>query len=166
MQTSSDSTKKSKFYRLPNGRYQLHKDTTKPCNVCCALDCHRKRQPKKQSFCWTCISHLRYLNNPNRVAYETLKKNARRRKKVFGITYSEYLYLLALKPSHEHCLDRIDPTRGYLLDNLQWLTRSENTHKQNTTDQDYLNPTEYNPFDDPDYVPDFGIPDYDPNCPF
>jgi hypothetical protein len=37
---------------------------------------------------------------------------------------------LGPKPTPEHSLDRVDPTKGYMPGNLRWATRAEQTHNR------------------------------------
>lgn len=82
--------------------------------------------------------------NPLTYTYNSLKCNARRRGKPFDLTFiqfskfcidSNYMKLKG-KTKNQYSIDRIDPTKGYSIDNIQILTVSENSTKSC-----------YNPFD-------------------
>lgn len=69
--------------------------------------------------------------------YDKLRQNALRRGKAFRLTRAEFEawalesgYLTAEgKRNHLKTIDRIDPTRGYELGNIQVLTLEENSRK-------------------------------------
>ena len=80
------------------------------------------------------------LDNPMKCAYQTLKYNAKRRGKIFTLTFEEFekfaiitelLTCRGKKPT-SYSVDRIDPDKGYTFDNIQKLTISENSSKKNT----------------------------------
>lgn len=78
--------------------------------------------------------------HPIRAAYLNLKHNARRRGKEFSLTLEEFetfarkiiLHYGKKRDCNTWSIDRIDPRRGYSLDNIQTLTLSENTRKQHS----------------------------------
>jgi hypothetical protein len=80
------------------------------------------------------------IRNPVHAAYDNLRASARKRKKAFTITFTEFKALieptayLDEKGRERHCLhiDRKDATLGYTFDNLQVLTCTENVQKGNT----------------------------------
>lgn len=106
--------------------------------------CHvrycRKPSRGKRSLCNKHTSQKTRAGNPAKAAYQTLKTNAKRRKKVFTLTFEQFLQFIAdtayldHKGRERHCyhIDRIDPRGGYTFDNIRTLTCTENTAKGNT----------------------------------
>lgn len=75
--------------------------------------------------------------NPIRSAYTTLKCNAKRRGKVFKLTFEEFKEF-AIKTDYinrkgitatSYHIDRIDENKGYTVDNIQVLTNRDNVKK-------------------------------------
>lgn len=78
------------------------------------------------------------LNNPMKAAYQTLKYNSKRRNIEFGLTFEEFEEF-AIKEDYigkkgrlgtSYTIDRIDERLGYTKDNIQILTRSQNSLKR------------------------------------
>jgi hypothetical protein len=75
--------------------------------------------------------------NPLRYAYQNLKGNAKRRGKVFDLTFDEFKQFAVKteyigkkgRTAESYHVDRIDPARGYTINNIQVLTNSENMRK-------------------------------------
>jgi len=76
-------------------------------------------------------------SNPLRYAYQTTKDNAKRRGKVFDLTFEEfkefaikvdYIKKKGVHASSIH-IDRIKENKGYTIDNIQPLTNSQNVRK-------------------------------------
>jgi hypothetical protein len=99
------------------------------------------RKPGRQGRT-LCAKHTKQkyrANNPAKAAYDTLRHNAKRRRKIFDLTYEEFLMFIEAtayldnKGRTKHCyhIDRIDPAKGYTLSNIRVLTCSENTVKGN-----------------------------------
>jgi hypothetical protein len=92
---------------------------------------------KKGGSCNTCKSRSYRKKNPVRYAYQALKDNAKRRKKVFSISYEEfksfcyaYDYIVGKgRRKESYTVDRIDNTKGYTVDNIRVITNSENAKK-------------------------------------
>jgi hypothetical protein len=85
----------------------------------------------------TSRSRLCRTRNPVRYAYQTLKDNAKRRGKVFAITFEafeafcrkhEYVERKGIAPD-SLTIDRIDFTLGYTPDNMTVLTLRDNSAK-------------------------------------
>jgi hypothetical protein len=72
--------------------------------------------------------------HPEKYAFNNLKQNAKRRGKVFELTFEQFQQFaveteyMAGKGITKHGLhiDRIDPEKGYLIQNIRVLTNSEN----------------------------------------
>ena len=90
-----------------------------------------------------CHAHHRQrwvAENPAKAAFNALKGNAKRRGKVFTLTFEQFLQFIAdtayldHKGRERHCyhIDRIDPRGGYTFENIRTLTCTENTAKGNT----------------------------------
>lgn len=104
------------------------------CNVCGV-----KPRYKGLKLCATCRTRLRRANDPTKAAYTNLKQNAKRRGHSFDITFDQFkAFCIATDYivnkgiyKESYSLDRIDPTKGYTLDNLQVMSVSENSRKSN-----------------------------------
>lgn len=103
---------------------------------CSIKYCSRKRA-KGRKICCTHYSRQWREKNPIRDAYNNLKSNAKRRKKVFDLTFeefkefavkTEYLDKKGRSATGYH-VDRIREEDGYTRDNIQVLTNSENIKK-------------------------------------
>lgn len=82
-------------------------------------------------------SKCQRLKNPYKYAYQTLKDNAKRRGKVFELTFeqfcefaikTDYITRKGIKKNSIH-IDRIKEDVGYKIDNIQPLTNSQNIKK-------------------------------------
>lgn len=82
-------------------------------------------------------SRCQRLKNPYKYAYQTLKDNAKRRGKVFELTFeqfcefaikTDYIAKKGIKKNSIH-IDRIKEEVGYIIDNIQPLTNSQNIKK-------------------------------------
>ena len=93
--------------------------------------------PKSGKLCSTCYGREYRRKNPLKYAYQTLKDNAKRRKKVFTITFEEFVELCHETQyhhkkgiyKHSYHLDRIREEGGYSKGNLQILQNHENVRK-------------------------------------
>lgn len=104
--------------------------------VCKSEGCY-KNAAKTRNYCHSCRMEKFKNNNPEKYAYFILKNNAKRRHKVFNISF-EYFLLFCKK--HDYIqrkgitkqglhIDRKDENLGYIEGNLQVLTNSENVKK-------------------------------------
>jgi len=92
----------------------------------------------RRNFCNTCNSRKFRSKNPEYYCYITLKNNSKRRRKNFNLTFEEFKkfaietkYIAGKGRSKQSLtIDRIDNSRGYSLDNIQILTKSENCSKR------------------------------------
>lgn len=105
-------------------------------NSCCTPYCTNKKKPKSR-FCFKCLSRKYRKKNPIRSAFYNLKSNAKRRGKVFTITFEEfekfatetnYIFGKGRSKNSFH-IDRIDESKGYSIENIQVLTNTENVKK-------------------------------------
>lgn len=107
--------------------------------VCQAARCKNPNKPKDR-FCHK-HSH-RYQKAKNLISYtfNLLKSNARKRKKGFDLTLPEFKnwceennYIDEKgRKANSATIDRIDHRKGYSIDNIQVLTKSENSKKRHT----------------------------------
>lgn len=107
-------------------------------DVCIHFGC--KNVPAKNSrICNTCKSRMLRIKNPYNYYYNQLRLSAKRRNISFRLTLEEfiafceetnYLQLVGVVTGGM-TIDRVDPTQGYKLDNIQLLSVSENTAKGN-----------------------------------
>ena len=90
--------------------------------------------------------------NPLKYSFQNLKYNARRRNKEFLLTFeqfSEFCYSCEIltkkgKRKKGFTIDRINNSEGYRIENIQKLTRSENSKKgTKALVYDWLNKTAY-----------------------
>ncbi len=96
-----------------------------------------KENARGKSICSSCAIEKFKANNPEKYAYFTLRQNAKRRKKVFTISFEyfkkfckkhEYIQRKGITKLGLH-IDRIIEELGYIEGNLQVLTNSENVKK-------------------------------------
>lgn len=104
--------------------------------LCQAHGCRNERLPGRK----LCSRHKRMrrrMGDPIGYRYDKLRQNALRRGKAFSLTRSQFEawalesgYLTAEgRRNATKTIDRIDPTRGYELVNIQVLTLEENSRK-------------------------------------
>lgn len=90
------------------------------------------------AFCNPCRHQNYYNRDPVRVVYTKLKSNAKRRGHKFTLTLKYFRHFCKLtnyielrgRNKEAYSIDRIDSTKGYQKGNLQILTVSENSRKQ------------------------------------
>ena len=110
----------------------------------CVVKFCRRNHKKESKYC----RHHLYLReievNPEKVAYNNLKGNAKRRGKEFSLTFDEFLYFLKLNPDHmikkgkglkSLQIDRINNNEGYKLSNIRSITMKENLRKYHDHDK-------------------------------
>lgn len=103
---------------------------------CCESHC-RNKAAKGSRYCHKCRSRRWREKNPMMASYVTLRYNAKRRGKVFTITFEyfkEFCYetdYMAGKGRTKGCftVDRIKEELGYIPGNLQKLEVGENKRK-------------------------------------
>ena len=111
-------------------------ETGKPLGVCILARCLKPRNQKRL----ICNMHRQKIwrkQNPESARYETCRTNAKRRRKVWGITREEWAALCRLTRYHEGTgwgpealtLDRIDSRKGYTLDNVRVIVQRLNSAK-------------------------------------
>lgn len=100
----------------------------------------RKGRRAKRGLCHKCYQEAWRANNPLMSYYRHTKDNASKRKLKFELTFKEFKALLP-ENWRELTIDRINPNLGYVKDNIQFLTLSENTIKGNKERHypDYIN---------------------------
>ena len=107
-------------------------------DLCKVFGCG-KRRGNKQVLCSQHALRLWRHKNPIRSAWNDLVTKCRRKKRELGLTFEQFQEFVSRtryidnKGRERHCfhIDRIDPSRGYHMDNIQVLTCSENTAKGN-----------------------------------
>ena len=106
----------------------------------CATKYCRNKTVKGRTICEKCKSIKYKQNHPENYFFNVLRNNARRRGKEFLLTLSEfksfceqtaYMELKGQK-ADSLSIDRIDSSRGYHIDNIQAITLSKNSAKNNT----------------------------------
>jgi hypothetical protein len=110
--------------------------------LCLTPFCSRAAAPGKH-YCHRCRKRSWYQANPISYKYSVLKNNARRRGIEFALTFEQFesfcmdirYHELSGKKRNSYSIDRIDVRRGYVIDNLQVLTISENSTKWNNEDK-------------------------------
>jgi hypothetical protein len=118
-------------------------ESKKKKGLCCAYRCSNKAAPRDK-FCHKHRKRYQKENNTLTYVYGFLKNNAKRRGKSFELTKEEFKqfceetgYLeLRGKKAKSASIDRIDPRKGYSIDNIQILTLAENSSKSDN----YENP--------------------------
>lgn len=108
----------------------------------------RQRRRCKVKYCRrTCRKHHRICSThdkrfwrekyPMKAAFQTLRQNARRRGIDFGLTFEDFqMFCRATKyiagkgrKKDSFTIDRINNDKGYVLSNIQMLTKSDNSRK-------------------------------------
>lgn len=89
-------------------------------------------------ICETCKSRKSRINNPQRYAFQQVKRSADLRSIPFNLTFDEFLefdrqtsYVASKgRESESLTIDRIDSSRGYEIGNIRALTWSQNCTKK------------------------------------
>ena len=105
-------------------------------HLCKTKYCRRSKNGHR-SLCNTCEARAYRARHPIKYVYDTLKRNAKRRDKIFTITlvdFTEFIagtdYLERRGRKNENLtIDRIDNNKGYILGNLRVMTNLENKKK-------------------------------------
>lgn len=107
----------------------------KLCSVKFCINKHRKGR----TICHTHDKQQWRERYPMKAAFQTLRHNATRRGKTFDLTFEQFEnfcyetnYMAGKGRSKKsYSIDRIDNTRGYAANNIQVLTKSNNSKKSN-----------------------------------
>lgn len=108
----------------------------KAAGICVTPFCMRKKA-KDRNICVQCRKEWYKKNHPIRFQYDVLRSNAKRRGKVFTLTYERFESLVKendyMTKKGTRCkslqIDRIDEDKGYTDDNVQCITLRENVYK-------------------------------------
>lgn len=114
-------------------------------SILCITPYCRNNKTKNSSYCHKCNKRQYRERNPIRSSYTNLKCNSKRRGIEFSLTFEEFEqfcqqteYIKGVgKKKDSYSIDRIDPTKGYTIDNIQVLTLSENSKKAKLFMYDY-----------------------------
>lgn len=104
---------------------------------CKTKRCANNTPKRGGKFCYTCRNKKYKKKNPMRYCYQTLKDNAKRRGKLFDLTFDQFksfaienkLLMGKGRTATSYTVDRIKNHLGYTANNLQVLTLSENASK-------------------------------------
>ena len=105
--------------------------------ICKTLNCNNRARISA-NYCYKCKSKKYRKNNTLKYIYNILKESARRRGIEFKLTVDDIKTFTSNNPdylnrkgqkSKDLTIDRINELKGYELNNLQVLTRKENTAK-------------------------------------
>ena len=109
--------------------------------LCITLYCRNERAVfKGSSVCRTCESRKYRKKYPVKYVFERIRKGAERRGIYFGITLDEFKSFISKNPEYMEFkgrevgdlqIDRIDISKGYVLENIRVITAKENRAKQN-----------------------------------
>ena len=110
----------------------------KAAHLCPVKGCRHPRSKAWNGVCSRCAMRNWRESNPLKAAFAHLRNSAYARRKAFALTLEQFAtfcertaYLSTKGPfGFAATIDRIDAARGYEIDNLQILTRSENSIKQ------------------------------------
>lgn len=99
--------------------------------------CKRKARSGK-SICTTCDKKAWRKKFPMKAAFQTLRHNATRRGKPFSLTFAQFekfcyetKYMAGKgRSSVSFTIDRVDNSKGYTADNIQMITKGENSRKK------------------------------------
>ena len=105
-------------------------------NLCATPYCTNKKR-KYRKICGSCEKRKWRKKYPVQAAFEALRNNAKRRKKIFTLTFEQfkefcvsYNYIAGKgKKKESFTIDCIDPSKGYTFENIQVLTNSANAKK-------------------------------------
>lgn len=118
-------------------------NTAKQCKRARKCDgCKRNAVKNGCKKCSACITRKYRANNPIKAAFQNLRANAKRRGKIFSLSFEDFKefaiqteYITKKGRTKEgYTIDRINPAEGYTKENIQVLTNSENVKKQHYLD--------------------------------
>jgi len=103
---------------------------------CATSRCIRPAR-KGSSICTTCDKRIWREKYPMKAAFQTLRHNSIRRGKIFELTFEQFKkfcyetdYMAGKgRKKKSFTIDRIDNSKGYVVDNIQMLSKSENSKK-------------------------------------
>jgi len=104
--------------------------------LCQAYRCKNKKMDRHR-FCSKHAKRYQKEVNPENYYFNILRSNANRRGKQFSLTLEEFKVFCKRtgylekkgKSAGSASIDRIDPSKGYQLDNIQMITLADNTRK-------------------------------------
>lgn len=118
----------------------------KDARLCEYPFCKRKKRKgkdgkKKGRYCTTCDKKVWRKNNPMKAVFQTLRQNARRRGKVFTLTFEQFQkfcretrYMRGRgREQKSYTIDREKNELGYTADNIRMLPKGENSRKGTKT---------------------------------
>ena len=105
--------------------------------ICKHWGCSKATKPNKRE-CGTCRSRLTRIRNPERYAYQQVKRSADLRDIPFLLSYEEFQqfdeqtgYTKSKgRENDSMTIDRIDSSKGYQLDNIRAITWADNCAKK------------------------------------
>lgn len=94
---------------------------------------------KNNHYCGSCKVKKYRAKYPLKYIYDTIKMNAKRRRKEFTLTFNQFKEFCNKtgydkfkgKTADSLSIDRKDTTKGYTFDNIQAITLRDNTIKRN-----------------------------------
>lgn len=113
--------------------------TRLPVRRKCNIPRCRRNAPRGRHRCNTCRCRIYARSHPDIIAFLNLRKSAKRRGHEFSLTLEEFRSFAAKydymdkrgRSATGYTVDRVDEQWGYHAWNLQVLTNSENTAKEN-----------------------------------
>lgn len=111
--------------------------------MCQTIGCNKETKGNTK-FCTNCRQRKWRTNNPFKYHWKNLKNRASQRMIPFSLTLDEFKQIWEKHPEKwkerindpaksRWTLDRIDREKGYHFDNLQVMTRSDNSKKYHKT---------------------------------
>jgi hypothetical protein len=102
---------------------------------CITEGCNNEAQ-RQRKICHKCQKRKYREKYPLKYIYDTVKMNAKRRRKEFTLTFDEFKEFCLKtgydekkgKSSDSLSIDRINSLRGYAKDNIRAITLSDNVH--------------------------------------
>lgn len=97
-----------------------------------------KKKKCAGNYCYSCRHEREKKSDPVKYAFDTLRRNAKRRNKDFYLTLDQfrefcfktsYMSKKGIRAESYH-IDRIDSSKGYSIDNIQIITNRENVRKK------------------------------------
>lgn len=137
---------KSIYFCAATGKWRLRKKRSLPTrDACWTYRCrgfaihtfNSKGQMRRTLYCAKCKKRVWRVNTPLLDLYFNLKHRAKQRKVDFNLRYGDFLLFCIEHNYHVDRgrsgdaiqIDRIDPTRGYSIDNIQPLSAFDNNSK-------------------------------------
>lgn len=113
-------------------------------SLCETKYCRNKHAPGRRN-CYKCKSRKYIENNPIKITFYWIRQSAKKRSIQFDLTMESWIKFIKDsgyiegrgREKNSLTVDRIDGNKGYTLDNIRVITKSENSSKYHDKENEY-----------------------------